>query len=150
MQPALVVTVLIALVALATGLGLLYQYLRGRARVGSGDEIVSFDGLTLGSRATLLQFSTKVCAPCVATHRVLDAVAREHPGTAHVDIDVSDRPDLAERFNLLQTPTTLVLDARGALRARIGGSVRRDVLIAQLEAALGAPGAATAASTVTH
>ncbi|RFA09231.1 hypothetical protein B7R54_08330 [Subtercola boreus] len=132
MDPLVVVILLASLVVVATGLGLLHRHLRGRARPARGEEIVDFDGLTLGENATLLQFSSEVCAPCVATHRVLEAVARDHPGTRHVDIDITDRPELAERFNLLQTPTTLVLDARGALRARIGGSVRRDVLLEQL------------------
>ena len=39
----------------------------------------------------------------------------------HVDVDLTDRPDIADRFHVLQTPTTLILDARGVVRARIGG-----------------------------
>jgi hypothetical protein len=32
-------------------------------------------GMPLGERATLLQFSSAFCRPCVATRHVLDAVA---------------------------------------------------------------------------
>jgi hypothetical protein len=56
----------------------------------------------------------------------------------HIEIDVADRPDLAAKFNVLQTPTTLILDARGAVRARIGGAVRRDVVEAELHRMLAA------------
>ncbi|MDF2443180.1 MAG: hypothetical protein JWR01_1383 [Subtercola sp.] len=150
MDATTVVIALVALVALATGLGLLHRHLRGRARrTGGGSsssssssggssssEIVAIDGVILGARATLLQFSSEVCASCASTRRVLASVAAGHPGTSHIDIDVTHRPDLAARFRLLQTPTTLVLDARGALRARIGGAVRRDVLVAELDRVL--------------
>jgi hypothetical protein len=37
---------------------------------------------------------------------------------------------------VLQTPTTLILDSDGAVRARIGGAVRRDLVIAELDRVL--------------
>jgi hypothetical protein len=42
----------------------------------------------------------------------------------HVEVDLGDRPDLARRFGVLQTPTTLLLDSTGAVRARIAGAAR--------------------------
>lgn len=75
MDATTVVIALVALVALSTVLGLLHRRLQGRAGHSSAGEIVAIDGLTLGARATLLQFSTEVCAPCVATRRVLAGVA---------------------------------------------------------------------------
>ena len=56
----------------------------------------------------------------------------------HVEVDIADRPDLAAQFNVLQTPTTLILDAAGSVRARIGGAVRRDTVVAELERVLAA------------
>ena len=109
MHPVVIAVVLAGIVAFATAVGLSYRHLQGRARLGDGSEVVQIEGLRLGEQATLLQFSTAFCAPCVSTARVLDAVADAHEGTAHVVIDVTDRPELATRFNLLQTPTTLVL-----------------------------------------
>jgi thiol-disulfide isomerase/thioredoxin len=93
-------------------------------------------GVELGSGATLLQLSSEVCAPCRATAKVLGGI-REH-GVRHVEVDIADRPDLARQFNILQTPTTLILDASGIVRARIGGAVRRDTVIAELERVLAA------------
>ena len=40
----------------------------------------------------------------------------------HVEVDLTQRADLADRFRVTQTPTTLLLDADGTVRARIGGA----------------------------
>jgi thiol-disulfide isomerase/thioredoxin len=131
-----VITALALLVAVATVIGLVYARSQGRSTRSSGEKTVSIDGVTLGERATLLQFSTEICAPCVATARVLSEVAATAPSVSHVDIDVTDRPELASEFNLFQTPTTLILDRKGVVRARIGGAVRRDVVTAELDRVL--------------
>jgi thiol-disulfide isomerase/thioredoxin len=124
--------VVAALVALATGLGFAHRALTGRARQVSRPHELPSD-VVLGSDATLLQFSTEVCSPCRATHTVLDGVAREREGLSHVDLDITHRRDLASQFNILQTPTTLILDASGTVRARIGGAVKRATVLAELD-----------------
>ncbi|HEY4153422.1 MAG TPA: thioredoxin family protein [Pseudolysinimonas sp.] len=121
-----VAAALIGLVAVATVLGLLWRASQGRVQVARGN----VRGIELGHHATLLQLSSEVCAPCRATARVLKTITTD--GIRHVEVDVADRPDLASQFNVLQTPTTLILDAAGAVRARIGGAVRRDVVEAEL------------------
>lgn len=126
------------LVLAATLLGFLHRATQGRARTISDARIVSIDGVALGGRATLLQFSTEVCAPCKSTARVLDDLAARTEEVTHVDLDVTHRPELASRYRVLQTPTTLILDADGTVRARIGGAVRRDVVIAELQRVLAA------------
>jgi thiol-disulfide isomerase/thioredoxin len=138
MDAATVAIVLAGLVLAATLLGVLHRAFQGRARTITDARIVSIDGVALGPRATLLQFSTEVCAPCKSTARVLDDLAARTEDVAHVDLDVTHRPDLASRYRVLQTPTTLILDADGAVRARIGGAVRRDVVVAELDKVLAA------------
>jgi thiol-disulfide isomerase/thioredoxin len=110
----------LALVVLATAIGFLWRSRQGRVSTATGE---AHDFAAPGARVTLLQFSTEVCAPCKATHAVLERAA-ERDGVAHVDVDVTHRPDIASRFGILQTPTTLVLDANGAVTARIGGAIR--------------------------
>lgn len=129
MQPILVV---LGLVAFATALGLLWRSQQGRVR-RTRIAVDLPEGVTLGGRATLLQFSTEVCSPCRATHTVLDSLARETIDVAHVDVDLTHRPDVAAKFNILQTPTTLILDRDGVVRARIGGAARRDTVLAELD-----------------
>ena len=62
MPAAVVVLVLGGLVLASTALGLAWRATTGRVR-RTRPETVAIDGVTLGSRATLLQFSTEVCAP---------------------------------------------------------------------------------------
>ena len=84
-----------------------------------------------GERATLLQFSSAFCAPCRATRRVLQGVAGLVPGVVHVEVDAEQHLDLVRRLGVLQTPTTLVLDAAAREVTRASGQPRRaDVLAA--------------------
>ena len=86
----------------------------------------------LGERATLLQFSSAFCAPCRATRRVLDDVARIVPGVRHVEVDAEHHLDLVRRLGILRTPTTLVLDAHGREVTRASGAPTKQAVIASL------------------
>lgn len=134
MSPLSVAVTLLALVAFATALGLFWRWQNGRTRVTDGRDIVSTAeiGAPLGRAATLLQFSSAVCAPCRSTRTVLASVAATSDDIAHVDVDVAAHDTLTRRFNILQTPTTLILDADGVVRARIGGAARRADVYAHL------------------
>ncbi|MFK3670173.1 TlpA family protein disulfide reductase [Leifsonia aquatica] len=132
--------VLLALVAIATAAGLVWRATTGRARAARRAQTVRAEEVgaaAFGERATLLQFTTEFCALCPATARVLDATARSEPGVAHVEVDLTTRPDLAHRFAVLQTPTTFVLDGAGSIRARIGGAARPADVRATLDRILG-------------
>ena len=137
MNPVIVPVALALLIGVATGIGLLWRSRQGRVSRADGSTIVRLGDIPgirrFASGATLLQFSTEVCAPCAVTHKLLDTVAAERPNVAHVDLDLTHRPDLASRFRIMQTPTTLILDRRGVVRARIGGAPRRDTLSAELD-----------------
>ena len=128
MNPVDVVAILLGLVALATTLGLVWQARNGRISAPSrrtSQVAVNLPEVARGEKATLLQFSTQVCAPCVPTRRVLGQIADTTDGVRHVDLDLTHRPDIAAQFNVLQTPTTLILDRAGIIRARIGGAPRQ-------------------------
>jgi thiol-disulfide isomerase/thioredoxin len=137
MTPELTFAILLGLVAVATALGFVWRAGNGKVRVSNAGDIVAVGELpgvtSLGSGATLLQFSSEVCAPCVATRGILGQVADERSDVAHVEIDVTTSSALVSRFNILQTPTTLVLDSTGTVRARIGGAARRETVIAELD-----------------
>lgn len=125
----------IALVAVLAGLAL--RRGQGRARrVGQGTISTHDLGVgagAFGERATLLQFSTELCARCPGTRRLLADVAAGNDGVRHLDVDLTHRPDLARRFGVLQTPTVLVLDGAGVPRTRIGGPPQRGTVDAELE-----------------
>jgi thiol-disulfide isomerase/thioredoxin len=122
---------LAALLAATAVLGAFLTWRQSRPRVVPDHEVIEPHRLgadSLGERATLLQFSTELCARCPGVHRTLAAIADDHEGVRHLDIDVTHRPDIAKHFHILQTPTTLVLDQDGVIRTRFGGAPSRDVL----------------------
>ncbi|PZF47706.1 thioredoxin family protein [Curtobacterium sp. MCLR17_057] len=150
------VAVLVGVLALATVLGLLLRHRTGRARpVGTATSSrQDADGLALdndyGAAATLVQFSTPTCARCPATRRLLAAVAGQHEGVRRIEIDLAERPELASRFEVLQTPTVLLLDADRSVHTRFGGPPRPPELAAALATVLTAGTAGTADTTGTQ
>ena len=136
MNPLEAIGLLFALLAATTVLGLVWRARQGRVARVSGDVITPADvaaTVTFGTAATLLQFSTELCARCPGTRRLLGSVAEQRTGVVHVDVDLTHRPDLANRYAVLQTPTTLVLDGSGRVRARVGGAPTRADIGATLD-----------------
>ena len=85
-------------------------------------------GFDLGQRATLVQFSTELCAPCRPTRELLADIAADRPGVTHIEVDAAQRLDLVERFDVRRTPTVLILDGSGQLRHRVAGVPKVDDL----------------------
>jgi thiol-disulfide isomerase/thioredoxin len=119
------VTTLIAVLLLASGVGLLLRRRAGRARtVTSGIRLDSADlAVPLGERATFVQFSSPACSPCRSVRRVLSDHVAANPDLVHVDIDATERLDLARQLGILRTPTVLLLDADGVVVRRISGPI---------------------------
>ena len=128
-----------ALLAAAMATGLWWQSRQGRARAGSGELVrpAELGPAPFGERATLVQFSTEYCAKCPATARLLGSIAGDAPGTRHVEVDLTRRADLADRFHVTQTPTALLLDGDGIVRARFGGAPHAHAVRAALDEILG-------------
>jgi len=98
----------------------------GRMRPSPAPRLTEADlGQPLGTRATLVQFSSAFCAPCRATRQLLSDVARGSDGVAHMEIDVAARMDLARRLDIRRTPTVFVLGPHGQIARRASGLPRR-------------------------
>ena len=150
MTVALSLAIVAGVLAVATALGLLLRSRTGRARVVTSKvrdatTVADLaDREAFGTAATLLQFSTPTCARCPATARQLDAVAASKSTTTthgparvrRLEIDLAERPELARRFDVMQTPTVLLVDGTHTVRARFGGPPRQPELIAALDAVL--------------
>ena len=131
---ALVVAVILAVLAL----GLFWKSRTGRSkRIANGQQIdlaklgAVKNGkpvLAFGERMTFLQFSTEFCSQCVQTARVYKDLEQHSDGILHIEVDITNRLDLAKEFNILQTPTTLVLDAAGRVTSRIGGATKAQTI----------------------
>lgn len=110
----------------------------------SGRGLSSADlGAPLGARATLVQFSTDVCAYCGPTRKLLTEVARWRDGVEFVEVDAAKRMDLTRRLHVMSTPTVLVLDALGGITSRSSGPQRRADLETALSEALTPGGVAS-------
>ena len=126
---------LAVLLAATVALGVFLNWRQSHARHNVEHEVIEparlgADGL--GEVATLLQFSTEMCARCPGVHRTLADIADGHDGVRHLDVDLTHRPDIAKHFHVLQTPTTLVLDRAGVVQTRFGGAPSRHVLELEL------------------
>jgi thiol-disulfide isomerase/thioredoxin len=97
-----------------------------------GDLIGTELGIELGDRATLVQFSSAFCQPCVATRRILGEVAGMVEGVVHVDVDAESHLDLVRRLDIRRTPTVLILNGDGHVVRRASGAPRKADVIAAL------------------
>jgi len=135
--PGLVASACALLAATAFGLG--WRVRNGRVRTKPSAAARAADSLTagdlgtpLGSRATLLQFSSAFCAPCRATRRILADVAGMVDGVRHVEIDAESRLDLVRKLDVRRTPTTFVLGPNGQVTHCASGQPRKADVIAAL------------------
>ncbi|SDC16240.1 Thioredoxin [Sanguibacter gelidistatuariae] len=91
-------------------------------------------GAVHGSRATFVQFSSEVCAPCRQVARVLTDLSTREDGVSHVEIDVGEHPDLVRTHGVLRTPTVFLLGPSGSVHGRTSGPMTpgqaRDALAA--------------------
>jgi thiol-disulfide isomerase/thioredoxin len=127
---------LMALIAGAVFFGawrLLGRAVLARARRASEEGRGAPEGFVLG-RPGLLVFGSPHCAPCVhaqkpAAHRL----ERDLKGAIQViDIDVTERPGMAERYGVVSLPTVFVFDAAGAPRRVNHGLVSAEELRRQI------------------
>ncbi|QAY69226.1 thioredoxin family protein [Xylanimonas protaetiae] len=125
------VVALAALLAVTALVGVAWRARQGRVRVTAPVAAPAQDqaarwagrGVALGERATFLQLSAEVCAPCRATARVLGTLATNEPGVAHHELDVDEHLDLVKELKVLTTPTVLLLDPDGVEVARASGAM---------------------------
>ena len=137
--------VLVGTVAITVAAGLMWRARQGALR-GARDLPIDLppavrELLDPASRITLVQISTTFCASCRRTRALLTDLAGRTVGLVHVEIDVTDRPEIATRLRVMSTPTTLAINPRGNARGgarggtevlRFSGVPRRDELLAAL------------------
>jgi thiol-disulfide isomerase/thioredoxin len=132
------IALVLGLLALALAAGLLWRATTGRAKKITGGAQIDLTeiGATkngqpvtkFGQKVTFLQFSSEFCTACRQTAKLYSELEQVHPEILHIEIDITNRTDLANKFNILQTPTTLVLDSRGRVTSRIGGAVKQQTI----------------------
>ena len=127
--------VLVAVLVAGVAAGLLLKARNGRVRVAkpgpptgaeaaeSGRELPGPVAAALdpASAVTLVQISTTFCAPCRHAKAVLEPLAERTDGLHHVELDVTNQPEVAQSLSVLRTPTTIALTPDGRELLRVGG-----------------------------
>ena len=134
--------VVVGLIALAGVLGAVWRLRTGKAKAIKAGVLVDLSELgavkngrpvtRFGKRVTFLQFSSEVCAACRQTARVFGELEQNSDDVLHIEVDITNRLDLANKYKILQTPTTLVLDQNGGVTSRIGGAPKQETIEDQL------------------
>ena len=90
---------------------------------------------TLPDKPVLVYFTTPDCSPCKtiqrpAINQVSHLLGEE---LEVVEIDATERPDLAKAWGVMSVPTTFVLDTRGEARYVNNGVARAEKLLEQIQ-----------------
>jgi|TARA_B110000908_G_scaffold96113_1_gene113672 thiol-disulfide isomerase/thioredoxin len=133
----------IALIAVATLAGLVYRFFRGRGHSVSGAQCIKLEKLKIlkdgeeitkfGKEATVVLFSTEYCGQCPAVRRSLAKLEYRKGGLLFIEVDITNRINLAAHFNISQTPTMFILNPAGEIRFRIGGTPKPTTIETELE-----------------
>ena len=116
--------VLVAVLALATVVGVALQRRAGRVRAAATDDTSGWALVDAtphpDDRVLLLQLSSPLCTPCRQTAAQLNELARR-PGLRHVEVDIADDPEVARQLHVMRTPTTIAFARDGRELLRILG-----------------------------
>jgi len=89
----------------------------------------------LPNKPVLVYFTTPECAPCKTVQRpAIDRVSNLLGEKLQVvEIDATERPDLAKVWGVMSVPTTFVLNASGEARYVNNGVARAEKLLEQIQ-----------------
>lgn len=131
-------TPLVVVLALAIAFGVWYTRSRGEFRkkkTVNGPKLdASVIGVELGSRVTMVQFSSAFCSPCRATKALLEDMVKSMPDVRYAHIDAESHLELVRQLDIRSTPTTLFLNASGVEVGRAMGTPKRSQVLAAVNA----------------
>ena len=132
----------IALIIVATLAGFVYRFFHGRGHSVSGAQCINLEKLNIskngdpvtafGREATVVLFSTEYCGQCPAVIRALSKLEHRKGGLLFIEVDITQRIDLAAHFNINQTPTVFVLNPAGEIRFRVSGVPKPNAIDTEL------------------
>ena len=116
-------------------LGVLVYWLINQRLLVRASNNVSTLFKDLPNKLVLVYFTTPDCVPCKtvqrpAIDRVLNLLGEK---LQVIEIDATERPDLAKVWGVMSVPTTFILDARGEARYVNNGVARAEKLLEQIQ-----------------
>ncbi|MEI7930839.1 MAG: thioredoxin family protein [Actinomycetes bacterium] len=131
-------TPLVIVLALAIAFGVWYTRSRGEFRKKktiNGPKLdAAIVGVELGSRVTMVQFSSAFCSPCRATKALLEDMVKSMPDVRYAHIDAESHLELVRKLDIRSTPTTLFLNSYGIEVGRAMGTPKRSQVMAAVNA----------------
>lgn len=131
-------TPLVVVLVLAIAFGVWYTRSRGEFRkkkTVNGPKLdASVIGVELGSRVTMVQFSSAFCSPCRATKALLEDMVKTMPDVRYAHIDAESNLELVRKLDIRSTPTTLFLNSDGIEVGRAMGTPKRSQVMAAVNA----------------
>lgn len=90
---------------------------------------------TLPNKPVIVYFTTPDCVPCRTVQRPAIHQVSKLLGESLqiVEIDATERPDLAKTWGVMSVPTTFLIDSRGQARYVNNGVTRTEKLMEQLK-----------------
>jgi thiol-disulfide isomerase/thioredoxin len=82
----------------------------------------------------LVYFTTPNCVPCKTIQRPAIQQISQHLGSALqvMEIDATQKPEIASRWGVLSVPTTFIIDPHGKVRHINHGVTRAEQLLKQI------------------
>lgn len=127
---------IVIVLAVASAYGFWHKSTRGKVVVKAEKGLITPEliGAELGSRATLLQFSSAFCGPCRATRLLIEDVTENMTDVEHVELDAEANLELVRKLDIRSTPTTLFIDGNGHEVGRAVGAPKRDQVLSAIAA----------------
>jgi thiol-disulfide isomerase/thioredoxin len=91
-------------------------------------------GIPLGSRVTVLQFSSAFCSPCKATAQIISAQVADMEDVAYVQIKSEDNLKLVEKYDIKSTPTVIFFNSQAMEVGRAVGIPTKDQVLSSIAA----------------
>jgi thiol-disulfide isomerase/thioredoxin len=127
---------LLIVLVLASAYGFWWKLSRGAIRSNKaipGHRLTAETlGEPLGSRATMVQFSSAFCTPCRATHSLLSQMVLTMDDVKHIQVDAESHLELVRELDIRSTPTTLFINKDGVEVGRAAGTPKREQVLKAL------------------
>jgi thioredoxin 1 len=133
METDIILRTLLAFAIIVAGLAV-YGFTNRLVLARAEGKFKALQGLDPGTPA-ILYFTTPTCAPCKTVQRPAIQQVKQALGekVQVLEIDASERKDLADEWGVLSVPTTFIIDKKGQPRQVNHGVARAEKLLAQLK-----------------
>ena len=116
--------------------GLFIYWLVTQRRLGRAqNHVLALVGGRLPNKPMIVYFTTPDCTPCKTVQRpaLSKLLMLTGDSVQVIEVDATQRPDLAKQWGVMSVPTTFLLDARGEARYVSNGVTRVEKLMEQLQ-----------------